>query len=63
MSIIYLMLVLAVIGVVAWALVTYIPMPSGMKTLIVVVAVVCGVLYALNMFGIGLPNPAVPKLR
>lgn len=63
MSVIMLLFVLAVIGVVAWALVTYVPMPAPVKTTIVVVAVVACVLYALHAMGIGLPNPSVPQIR
>ncbi len=63
MSILMLLLILAVIGVIAWALVTYIPMPQGIKTVIVVVAIICAVIYALNAFGFHLPNPGVPQLH
>lgn len=63
MSIIMLMFVLAVIGVVAWALVTYVPMPAPVKTVIIVVAVIACVLYALHAMGIGVPNPSVPQLK
>lgn len=58
-----LLLVLAVIGVIAWAIVTYIPMPAGVRTVIIIVAVLCAVIYALNAFGVHLPNPGVPRLR
>lgn len=63
MSVFMLLLVLAVIGVVAWALVTYLPMPAAVKTTIVVVAVMACVLYALHAMGIGVPNPGVPQLH
>lgn len=63
MSILLLLVILAVIGVVTWALVTYLPMPAGVKTVIVIVAVVACVIYALHAMGIGLPNPAVPQVR
>lgn len=63
MSYLALLLILAFIGLVAWALVTYIPMPQGIKTVIVIVAVVCSILYALHAFGFHVPNPSVPQLR
>ncbi len=63
MSIIMLMFVLAVIGVAAWAMVTYIPMPQPIKNVIVIVAVIGCVLYALHAMGIGIPNPPVPQLK
>lgn len=62
MSIVLLLLVLAVIGVCAWALVTYLPMPPAIKTVIIIVAVVCCILYALHAMGIGIPNPSVPRI-
>lgn len=58
-----LLLVLAVIGVLAWAFVTYIPMPNGIRSLIIIVAVVCAVFYVLNAFGVHLPNPGVPQVH
>lgn len=63
MSILFLLLVIALIGLIAWALTTYIPMPGGVKTVIVIVAVVCAVIYALNAFGVHLPNPGVPQVH
>jgi len=65
MSLIALLVMLAVLGVICWALVTYIPMPQGIKTLIVIVAVVAGVLYALSAFGVlgHLPTMNTPQLK
>lgn len=63
MSIVMLLVMLAFIGVVAWALVTYVPMPAPVKTVIIIVAVVACVLYALSAMGIGLPNPGVPQIK
>jgi hypothetical protein len=51
-----LLLMLAVLGVAAWALVTFVPMPQGIKTLIIIVAVLGGILFALRAFGIGFPS-------
>ena len=47
-----LFLLMAVIGVVAWLIVTYIPMPSAIKTVIVVFAVIFCVLIGLSAVGI-----------
>lgn len=63
MSVIVLLLVIALIGLVAWGLITYIPMTQGVKTVIAIVAVICAAIYALNAFGVHLPNPAVPNVR
>lgn len=60
---IYLLLYLAIIGVVAWALVTYLPMPPGVQKVIIIVAIVACVIVALNAFNVHLPNPTVPSLR
>lgn len=58
-----LLILLAVIGVISWIIITYIPMPQGVRTVIIIVAVVCAVIVALNAFGVRLPNPGVPRLR
>lgn len=58
-----LFLVLAVIGLIAWVLITLIPMPAGVKNVIIVVAVLCAIIYALNAFGVRLPNPGVPQIH
>lgn len=63
MSILLLLCVLAFIGVVAWALVSYLPMPAPIKTVIVVVAVIACILIALHAMGIGIPNPSMPQIR
>lgn len=64
MSLFVLLLTLALVGVVTWALVTYIPMPQGIKTVIVIVAVVACVAYALQAFGVlgRIHGPAVPTV-
>lgn len=63
MSIIMLMFVLSVIGGVAYALVTCVPMPAQVQKVIVIVAVIACVLYALHAMGIGVPNPPVPQIK
>lgn len=63
MSIIALFVVLATIGILAWAFTTFIPMPPGIKNLIVIVAVVCAVWYVLYAFGFVMPNVRVPSIR
>lgn len=47
-----LMLTLALIGVLAWAITTFIPMPPNIKMLIIVVCGIVCVLYALSFFGL-----------
>ncbi len=63
MSVLTLLLVLALLGAGAWLLITYVPMPSGIRSLIIVVVVVIGILYVLKAFGIGLPNLQVPTVK
>jgi hypothetical protein len=65
MGAIGLILVLALLGVITWAVITYIPMPKGFKNLIVIVAVVVAVVYVLNAFGVigRLPDMRVPQVR
>lgn len=63
MSVIALLLVLALIGLVAYMLVTMIPMPAQIQKLIIITAVVIGALYVLNALGVGLPNARVPQIK
>lgn len=55
----------AIVGVVVWCIVTLIPMPSQFKTVIVVIAMVCVVIYVLRAFGLfaGGHDLPVPDLR
>lgn len=64
MSIIALLVIIALIGLVAWALVTYIPMPSGIRTTIVVIAVIIVVLMVLSALGVldDIRGAQVPRL-
>jgi hypothetical protein len=55
-----LLLFMAVIGLVAWALVTYVPMPAPVKTVIVVAAALICVLLLVRALGLDL---AVPRFR
>lgn len=52
MSFISLVIVLAVIGVIAWAITTFIPMPGNIKMLIIVVSGIIALLYVLSAFGL-----------
>lgn len=65
MSLIGLVLVLAIIGLVAWAITTFIPMPGNIRTLIIVVCGIVAVLYVLSAFGIlgSVGSVKVPTVR
>lgn len=63
MTVLYLLLVLAAIGVLAWAITEFVPMPEKMKQLIVVVACLIGLFYVLAAFGVLQSHIAVPKLK
>ena len=55
----------AIIGLIVWAITTLIPMDPKFKQVIVVIAIVCVVLLVLSAFGL-LPShidTSVPKLR
>lgn len=58
-----LILYMAFIGLAAWLAIKYIPMVEGVKTVIIVFAVVACVLLGLHAMGIGIPNPGVPQIR
>ena len=59
-----LLIVIIVVGMLVWLAVTYLPLPAPFKTILMVVAVVCVVVYILRAFGIfhGVDLP-VPQLR
>ncbi len=59
MNLITLIILIAVIGFIVWAVITYIPMPQPFKTGIVVLAVVVLLLFVLSLFN--LPNIHVGK--
>lgn len=61
MSVITVLFVLALLGVLTWAITNYIPMPSAIKNLIIVVAVIVGILYVMQIFGVHLPH--VPSAK
>lgn len=44
-------LTLALVGVIVWAVVTFIPMPTPIKTLIIAVVVILLVLWLVQIFG------------
>ena len=49
---------------IAWAVITFIPMPVGFKRAIVIVAIVCVGIYLLRAFGLwGGSDVPVPNLR
>jgi hypothetical protein len=58
------LLTLVVIGVLLWALNTYVPMDGKIKTLINIVVVICVVVWLLNVFGVfGAVNVPVPQIH
>ena len=56
MDLIILVLVIAVIGVVVWAIATYAPMPPIFKTIIYVVAAIVLILFFVRTFQGQVPN-------
>lgn len=49
MGLIGLLLAIAIVGVIVWALVTFVPMPPAFKTAIIVVAILIVALYVLSL--------------
>ena len=47
-----LILLIALVGFLVWALTTYVPMPQPFKVAIVAIAVILLILYMLRVFGI-----------
>ena len=52
MTFVQLIITLVVVGVILWAINTYIPMASGIKKILNLVVVIVMVLYVLSAFGI-----------
>ena len=52
MPLISLLILVALVGVIAWAIITYLPMAQGFKTLITIIAIVACVVLVLNAFGL-----------
>ncbi len=65
MSLLSLVLTLVVVGVLLWALNTYVPMDGGIKRIVNIVVVVCVVLWVLSVFGLfhRLDTVKVPQVR
>ena len=56
-----LILTLAIFGLIAYLIITYIPMPEPVKTLIIVVVVLMCVIYLLQVIGFDLPVPRLQR--
>lgn len=65
MPILNLFLILIIIGVVIWAITTYIPMDAGIKNLIRIVGIIIAVVICLNAFGVigSLSHVRVPQVK
>lgn len=63
MGLIYLLLVIAIIGVIVWALVTLVPMPPQFKTVIIVVAVLFVLLWIVRAMFHDLPPSDIPTVH
>ncbi len=50
-----LLLTIALIGLLVWALTTFIPMPDGFKKAIYAVGIIVVILMALSAFGVAVP--------
>jgi hypothetical protein len=57
------LITVCVIGVLAWLVVTYIPMAEPFKKIFLAVAVIGTVLWLLSVFGLlgGFPNPRIGR--
>jgi hypothetical protein len=56
MDLISLILIVAIVGVLVWAIITYLPMPEPFPKVIVAVAVIVMVLYVLRVLALTPPN-------
>lgn len=65
MSLLSLVLTLVVVGILLWALNTYVPMDGKIKNILNIVVVLCVVLWLLSAFGLfgHLSTVQVPRVR
>ena len=63
MGILEFVVLAAILGCIAWALVTYVPMPQPVKTLIVVAVVLFLVLVLCRATGILTYDYAIPRIN
>lgn len=64
MTIIGLVVVIIVLGLIAWVVNTYIPIPQAFKTIINIVLIIIALLVVLSAFGLlGSMNQSVPHLK
>lgn len=56
-----LILTIAIVGFLAWAVVAFIPMPEKVKTVIYVVAGIVIIALVLNAFGLDVPVPQISE--
>lgn len=56
-----LIITLALLGLIVWAITTYIPMPPVFKTVIYIVAAVCLIMLLMRAFGV--VDIPVPQIR
>ena len=59
-----LVVTIAVVGLIVWAIVTYIPMAPAFKRAIIIIAIVCLAIFVLRSFGLwSHADIPVPNLR
>jgi hypothetical protein len=61
MSLIAMIIWVALIGVVVWLIITYVPMPPVFKTVIIVIAVLAIILWLISI--LGLTGPTIGPIR
>lgn len=52
MSIVYVIVVIAVVGLIAWALLRFVPMPPPLQNVLVAVVALALILWVLHVFGL-----------
>ncbi len=63
MGIIEFILICAVLGFVAWLLITYVPMPAPIQTIIIIAVCIVIIVLLLNALGIMGYDRPIPRLR
>ena len=51
-TVVMLLVAIAIVGAVVWVLVSFVPMPEGVRRIIIGIAIIALLLYALRQFGV-----------
>jgi hypothetical protein len=57
MALLQLLIWVAILGLIAWAVLRIVPMPDAIRTVVIVIVALIALLLVLQAFGLGVPWP------